>query len=327
MEVVGIVLLSFFGGVFVLYCIYFFFIKPANKNLVGKNVIITGGSTGIGKSLAILMARERANVTIIARTKSKLDETEEELKGISLPTQRMLSISCDVTSKDDVARAIEESTFAVGPPDILVCCAGLATPGYFIEQDIDIFEYTMKVDYLGTVYATKAAVPHMIKNNRGTLVFVASAVAVCGFIGYSTYTPAKYAVRGFAEVLRNELKPYNIDVALVYPPDTQTPGFDRENQTKPPETVEISAGGTLASADDVAKQILHGIKRGDYHINADVMTKLFIMGSNGLTPRQFGLFEILLSPFITIFEMAVSVYFDSVVTKHHKARIGSKKLK
>ena len=142
---------------------------------------------------------------------------------------------------DAVRAAIARLTEGLGPCDILVAAAAdTAHPGYFEQLDDSVFRDQMEADYFGTLHTVRAVVPSMIERKRGHLVLVGSVAALIGVFGYTAYAPAKYAVRGLAETLRVELAPYGIVVACAYPPDTKTPGFDRENELKPPETARIS---------------------------------------------------------------------------------------
>jgi 3-dehydrosphinganine reductase len=115
-------------------------------------------------------------------------------------------------------------------------------------------------------------VPTIIERRCGHVVAVSSGAGLVGVFGYSAYGPAKFAVRGLAETLRVELAPYGIVVACAYPPDTLTPGFDRENELKPDETARISAGIKPRTAATVARAIVRGIEKDRLVITADVQT-------------------------------------------------------
>jgi len=231
----------------------------------------------------------------------------------------ILTISCDVSNNESVKEAIDESVAKFGIPDILINCAGLSTPGYFLEQSVDITEYTMKVDFFGTLYATHRVAHHMsTRAQGGNIVMISSTLAALGIVGFSSYCPAKYAVKGLAEVLRSELSPYNIRVALVYPPDTDTPGYARENLTKPPDCLEICAMGSMSQPTDVAKIIVAGIKKGDFHIAVDLFTKVFVSLSNSISQRQYGLLEVIIFPIFAFLGFFTRLLNDSIVVKHYK---------
>jgi len=292
--------------------------KPLQKRVSfgGKNVVITGGSTGIGRDLALLIGKEKIkSITIIARTQSKLDEIAQDLRKTC---NNVYTISCDVTKKESVKQAIDASVDKFGPPNILITCAGLATPGYFLEQDPSVTEDTMQVDFFGSFYASHYAAQHMAKNGGGNIVLVSSTLGAIGVIGYASYCPAKYAINGLAHVLVSELSPHNIRISLVYPPDTKTPGFDRENLTKPPETKEISAMSSVYSSAEVAAYVLAGIKRGDFHIVVEPFAKVFVALTNSITPRQYGPLEGLLLPILAVVGFVARKLNDAVVHKHHK---------
>jgi len=115
-------------------------------------------------------------------------------------------------------------------------------------------------------------VPAMVQRQHGHVVLVASTVAFVGIYGYSAYAPAKHAVRGLAETLRPELRPHGITVACAYPPDTDTPGFARENEQKPDVTRRISGGIAPRSAASVAAAMVKGIEADRLVITADPTT-------------------------------------------------------
>jgi 3-dehydrosphinganine reductase len=173
---------------------------------------------------------------------------------------------------------------AHGPVDVLVTCAGSATPGRFVDLDDSVFRDQMEVDYFGTLHAVRAVVPEMVQRRRGHVVLVASTVAFVGIYGYSAYAPAKHAVRGLAETLRPELRPHGITVACAYPPDTDTPGFARENEQKPEVTRRISGGIAPRTAASVAAAIVKGIESDRLVITADPTTAALARAGGALGP-------------------------------------------
>jgi 3-dehydrosphinganine reductase len=142
----------------------------------------------------------------------------------------------------------------------------------------------MEVDYFGTLHTVRAVVPTMTARRRGHLVLVSSTAALVGVFGYSAYAPAKYAVRGLAETLRPELAPVGITVACAYPPDTRTPGFDAENELKPPETAKISESIKPRDADTVALALVRGIEKDRLVITADFQTAALARAAGLLGP-------------------------------------------
>ena len=142
---------------------------------------------------------------------------------------------------------------------------------------------TMYIDYFGTLYTTKTAVPMMIERKSGHIVNFSSGAGFLGVFGYSAYSAAKFAVRGFSDVLRSELKPYGVHVHVVFPPDTDTPQLHEENKIKPPETREIVGKQVkLLQPEDVAREVIRGIERHKYIIIPGFESKLYFLLTNGI---------------------------------------------
>jgi len=230
--------------------------------LCDKHVLITGGSSGIGKATAKLMAHCGAHVAIVARSQQKLKAALEEIKAQAVSSSQVLgAFSVDVTQYEPVQALIGSLVQAGQAPEILINAAGSARPGYFEQLSLDAFHEMMKLNYFGTVHTCKALVPHMIARHSGTIVNVSSTAGFLGVFGYTAYGASKFAVTGFSEALRSELKPHGIHVATLFPPDTDTPGFEEENKTKPLETQIISGAVKLASAEEIARALVKGIQQ------------------------------------------------------------------
>jgi len=227
--------------------------------------LITGGSSGIGLATATAFAREGANVWILARNPDRLSEALRTIESARVsPTQSFGCLTADVSNQDQVFSVIRDFIAQAGAPDILVNSAGVSRPGYIEEMDLSIFHEMMDINYFGTVNATRAVLPAMLKRGSGHVVILSSQAAFTGIYGYSAYGASKCALRGFSDVLRSELKTFGIKVSIVFPPDTATPQLDFENQYKPAETLALEKvwGATKAMAPDtVAAEILKGISR------------------------------------------------------------------
>ncbi len=251
----------------------------------GRLMLITGGSSGIGLALARLLAEEGANVWLLARRKETLEAACQSLS--TARGQKHGWVSVDVTKWEQVEAAVDRICREAGVPDVLINAAGAARPGYVQELPLEAFYDMMSLNYFGTVHTVKALLPAMLERGRGYIVNVSSGAGFLAPFGYADYVPSKYAVRGFSDSLRLELKPLGIRVSVVFPPDTDTPGLENENKTKPYETLE-GFSSQVVSAEAVAKSILKGMQRGQYVIlpgfEINLYYRLVFLAGNAIYP-------------------------------------------
>lgn len=246
-----------------------------NQFFTGKLALITGGSSGIGYALANQLVEAGGSVILLARSQEKLDEAKRALTSqISQPEQLIHAIPADVTDVESLSAAIEDMAKTIGIPDFIFNCAGVALPGYVEQLKLEVFKWTMDIDYHGTVNVIKLLLPHLLQRGSGHIINFSSMAGVIGTFGYSAYSGAKFAVRGFSDVIRSELKPKNIRVSIVYPPDTDTPQLAFENQFKPYETRELAGSDNPISAATVASETLKSVSRGKYAIVPGAEAKL-----------------------------------------------------
>jgi 3-dehydrosphinganine reductase len=233
----------------------------------GKVAVITGGSSGIGKAIACGLAEYGMHIWLIARNQDLLDTARGEIESRrQSQIQKIRTISADISVLDQVREAVKELSDFSGPPDLLINSAGVAHPGYIQNLDIEIFKWMMEVNYFGTVYMTKEVLPMMLSRASGYIVNISSMAGILSIIGYTAYGASKFAVKGFSDALRQELKLHNIGVSLVLPSDTDTPQLAYEEKIKPYETKALGSTSGSMTAEQVAKTILGGIKRGKYMI-------------------------------------------------------------
>ncbi|XP_031562922.1 3-ketodihydrosphingosine reductase-like [Actinia tenebrosa] len=249
-----------------IYALDLFNRKSTNFN--GKHTVITGGSSGIGKALAIELAKVGANITLLARNEERLAKAKAEIEKHLLEGRKVQTFSVDLSSDiKQVEKAFDEVYSTFGPVDVLFNCAGYATCGVFEETNIEDFKNMMNTNYFGSVYPTYVTIKNMKQRKQGHIVFVSSMGGQLGIFGLTAYSASKFAVRGFAESLFMEVKPYNIGVSVVFPPDTDTPGFENENKLKPEETKLICSSGGLFSPESVAKNIISGVESRKFLIS------------------------------------------------------------
>jgi 3-dehydrosphinganine reductase len=240
-----------------------------------SHVVITGGSSGIGLAIARRAAVRGARLTLVARDAAKLEAARSALER-EVPGCVAAVRAADVANRAQLEAALADA----GPVDLLVTSAGVARPGYFSELAPEVFEEAIAVNYLGTVNAVRAVLPAMRSRKAGSILMIGSGAGLTGIFGYSAYSPSKFAVRGFAEVLRAEVRPDGVTVTLVHPPDTETPQLVSENRTKPAETRAITASGGIWTADAVAAVALDAALAGRFEAAPGLpLTLLLRLGS------------------------------------------------
>jgi 3-dehydrosphinganine reductase len=241
--------------------------KGSKISFPGKRVLITGGSKGIGKETAKEIVRRGGSVALLARGKPALEQVKAELESLKISKeQKIYFITADAADADSVFPALDQLSAEFGLPDILINGVGYAKPNYVQNYLVHDYEDNMRINYLGQVIPTHYYIPRFMERGSGHISFVSSMMGFMGIIGYAAYAPTKFAVVGLAEVLRHELKPDNIGVSILFPPDTETPGFEEENKTKPIETAALSETAKLYPASDVAQRYVKGLQRGQFYI-------------------------------------------------------------
>lgn len=226
-------------------------------SLTGVTFWITGASSGIGKSLAIELANNEANLIISSRNKSALEEVKNQCK--SPDKVRVLPLDLEDYSNFD-SKTTEAISF-FGKVDVLVNNGGISQRSLVKDTSIDVDKRLMDINYLGTVALTKALLPHFIENKSGHFVVTTSIVGKIGTPLRSTYAATKHALHGFFDSLRAEHYKDNIAVTLV------CPGFVTTNVSKNALTGDGSPQNTMDTAtangihpDRFAKLMLKAIK-------------------------------------------------------------------
>jgi short-subunit dehydrogenase len=221
-------------------------------------VIITGASSGIGKALAIEFAGRGANLVLAARNYVALCELTESL--INQYGIKAVAVQCDVSVEDDCDHLIKQAILTFGKIDILINNAGISMRALFKDVDIKVMKTLMDVNFWGTVYCTKFALPHILKT-KGSIVGVSSIAGYKGLPGRSGYSASKFAMNGFLDVLRIENLKAGIHVM------TACPGFTASNIRNTALAKDGSQQGEstleedkMMSAEEVAKIIAGGVE-------------------------------------------------------------------
>lgn len=191
--------------------------------LSGKVVLVTGGSSGIGRATALRLARHGCQVVVAARDAAALDDVVKHAAGLGADA---LAVPTDVTDADQCHAAVAAAVARFGGLDILICSAGVSMRAYFAGCDLAAMERVMRVNFFGTLYATHFALPHVTKA-RGSLVAISSLTGKRGIPSYSVYGASKFAIQGLYESLRLELHSAGVHVGIISPGFVDTPLRDR----------------------------------------------------------------------------------------------------
>ena len=227
-------------------------------------VVITGGSSGLGKALAERFIASGADVALIARNAGKLDAVKAQLTTQLQGQQKLEGYSCDVADVDACATTLAAIEQTLGAPTLLINSAGVLNEGYFDDLSLDVFRYTMEVNYFGAINVIHAVLPYFDRRGGGRIVNVASLAGKFGGFGYAAYCGSKYAMVGLSDTLRLELKPRNIHVQLVCPGEFETPMTQALEGQRSAENIAITQTIPPMTLDQVADEVFAGIQRGGY---------------------------------------------------------------
>ena len=207
------------------------------ESLRNKTILITGGSSGIGKATALRLAQHGVQIALVARNRDALEQVRSEIAQVG---GAALVAPADVTDPEQVRHAVETTVAHFGKLDILLASAGLSMRTYFEGSQLEAMDLrVMRVNFFGTLYATHFALPH-VKKTKGSLVAVSSLTGKRGIPSYSIYGASKFAIQGLYEALALELKPDGVHVGVVSPAFVDTPlrsnviGPDGKPWTVPP---------------------------------------------------------------------------------------------
>ncbi len=223
-----------------------------------KVVIITGASSGIGLACAREFAHRGALVSVCARSADKLEEIKSEFDAAG---HKLLVTEADVSREEDCKRLIDNTVREFGKIDILINNAGMSMRALFVDLHLDVMRKLMDINFWGTVYCTKYALPYILEQ-KGSVVGVSSIAGFIGLPGRAGYSASKYAMHGFLNTLRVENLRKGLHVLIV------APGFTASNIRKTALTADGSAQGEtprnenkMMSAEEVALRIIKAIQK------------------------------------------------------------------
>jgi short-subunit dehydrogenase len=193
---------------------------------LNKKVLITGGSSGIGKRLTADFLRSGAQVIVVA---DKPDRVHDAVQELSVISPLVTGVVCDIGDRHSVLAMKDQVLRQYGCPDILINNAGFATYKTFAELDIEEIEQLVNVNLVGAMRCTRAFLPHMIERRSGAIVNMASIAGRLVMTPNGTYSAAKHGLVAWSETLRYELAGYDIQVNVICPGRVETPFFDHES--------------------------------------------------------------------------------------------------
>jgi short-subunit dehydrogenase len=242
--------------------------------LNNKIIIITGASSGIGKSLAIECAKRGANIVLAARQYVVLCQLAEDLE--KQYNVKALAVQCDVAAEEDCANLMKQTLTTFGKIDVLINNAGIAMRALFQDVELEVLKRVMDINFWGTVYCTKYALPEITKT-KGSIVGVSSIAGYKGLPGRTGYSSSKFAMNGFLDSLRVENLKTGVHVL------TACPGFTTSNI----RNVALAKDGTqqgessmdeskMMSSEEVARIIMDGVEKRSRTILMTSQGKLMV---------------------------------------------------
>jgi 3-oxoacyl-[acyl-carrier protein] reductase len=216
------------------------------NNIEDKVIIITGGSKGIGRVTALRLAKQNARLVLASRKIADLMNIKEELQ---LHDDRILIVEADVAKEDDCSSIVNQAVEKFGRVDVLINNAAQFNRSKVIDLDLNDFDRVWKTNVRGVIAMTQRVLPHMIKQNEGTILNISSTSGKRGYVTGAAYAASKFALNGFTECLLREVRENNIRVLTISPSMVETKVVKESEQKQ-------SGKGVYMRAEDVADAIL-----------------------------------------------------------------------
>ena len=227
-------------------------------SLIGKAVVITGGTTGIGRAAAALLVAQGARVLIFGREEQALQEALSDIGGQAQSGGEIHGLTADQSKHEDVARVFAEADQRLGGVDILVNNAAQAA-GSILDSDYAEWAFVVQTNVLGYMACCREAVDRMKARGGGHIVNVGSLSAKIREEGSDVYVATKAAIEGFSESLRKQVNGQGVKVTLIEP---GLVGTDMTaSNTPPPEQPQKEQEGQMLTAEDLARSVLYALQQ------------------------------------------------------------------
>ena len=251
------------------------------RTLNKKRILLTGASSGIGAVLAMMLAKEGADLVLLARRRERLQEIAERISGQSGGNRRVILIDGDVTDPDVRQWAVQSAVEQLGGLDILINNAGVGAMARVEDSTQETLRRIFEVNFFSLFELTQLALPHLKKGAEPMVVNLSSIVGLRGVPHYGVYGSAKFAVTGLSESMRAEFSKHGIDVLLVCPGTTQTEFFDvlYQDTSKP-----LLPAHRPVTSEYVSARIVRAMKQGKHKI-IPYLPAAFLDRLNRICPR------------------------------------------
>jgi 3-oxoacyl-[acyl-carrier protein] reductase len=236
--------------------------------LEGKVALVTGAAQGIGRAVALLLARNSADIVISDINLGKAEETAKEVEAIG---RRALALKANVASLDEVEHMIEAILERFGQIDILVNNAGIARDKLILRMTEEDWDAVLNVNLKGTFNCTKVVIRHMSKQRRGKIVNIASVVGEMGNVGQANYSASKAGVIGFTKTVAREFAQRGINVNAIAPGYIETPMTEALPEKAKEELKRIIPMERLGQPDDIAEAVLFLVSDSSNYITGHVL--------------------------------------------------------
>ncbi|MEO0295482.1 MAG: SDR family oxidoreductase [candidate division WOR-3 bacterium] len=256
------------------------------KDFKNKNFLITGASSGLGKALAYKIAKEGGNILIGSRKREILENIKDEI--LSKFNVKVITTFLDVTDKNSVKNFIFVALESFDSIDCLINNAGMGLYSKIEDVTDEDFQKLFDLNVKGVFLLTREVIPYMKKQGKGIIVNVSSLAGYVGTPYMSVYAATKFAVRGFTDSLRRELKPFRIKVIGVYPGPFESDFF--KNAINKIGAQNVSKNKLMwSNSEKVAEKIIEGIKKGKKNIYIKPLWKVIAKMHDNI-PFLFDLF-------------------------------------